>query len=227
VIAFFDLDRTLIAVNSGSLWVRRELKLGFLSRWDALRAASWIVRYQFGFVNLEEVVKLIISNLEGSREDQLKARVDEFYREHIKRLYRPGGIEAIGSHRKRGDRLVLLTSASCYLAEAVGRELELDDVLSNRFEVNELGQYTGRPLGQICYGAGKLTIAKQYAEGRGIDLARCAFYTDSMADLPLLEAVGQPVAVNPDPRLKRVAGQRGWMVADWGRPGAFSDAAVP
>jgi HAD superfamily hydrolase (TIGR01490 family) len=217
-IAFFDFDKTLIAVNSGLLWVKRELRLGFLSWWDALRASAWIVRYQLGFVNLEAGVRMIIQSLEGSREDELRTRVRSFYEEQIKSLYRPGGKEMIERHRGQGDRLVLLTSASSYLAEEVARELAFEDVLCNRFEVDEGGLYTGRPLGEICYGAGKLLLARAYADGRGVALERCAFYTDSMADLPLLDAVGEPVAVNPDPRLRRLAVQRGWKVADWGEP---------
>jgi HAD superfamily hydrolase (TIGR01490 family) len=226
-IAFFDFDRTLITVNSGSLWVKSELKLGFLSWWEAMRAGLWILRYQFGFVNLEEVVKLIIQSLAGSREDELKARVDAFYERHIKSLYRPGAQEVIDQHRSAGDKLVLITSASSYLAEQVARELAFHDVLCNRFEVDESGQYTGRPLGQICYGAGKLTLAQEYAKDRGIDLSACSFYTDSMADLPLLEVVGKPVAVNPDPRLRRLATERGWTVADWGTSGRPLGKADP
>jgi HAD superfamily hydrolase (TIGR01490 family) len=125
----------------------------------------------------------------------------------------------IEDHRSRGEKLVLLTSTSIYMAEAVSKELGFDDALCNRFEVDASGLYTGRPLGEICYGKGKLTLARAYAEQHGTDLQACAFYTDSMADSSVLEVVGRPVAVNPDPRLKRLARARGWPVADWGLPG--------
>lgn len=217
-IAFFDFDRTLIAVNSASLWIRRELRLGFLSWWEAIRASAWLLRYELGFADLESVVRLVIGSLQGSSEDALKGRVGDFYAQQIRGLYRPRAREALESHRAKGDRLVLLTSASSYLAEAVARDLGIEDVLCNRFEVDPDGNYTGRPLGEICYGNGKLVLARRYAEARGIPLEACAFYTDSMADLPLLEVVGQPVAVNPDPRLRRLAAQRGWTITDWGTP---------
>jgi HAD superfamily hydrolase (TIGR01490 family) len=218
-IAFFDFDKTLIAINSGSLWVQRELKYGFLSWWDALQASMWILQYQIGFVDLDKGVRRIIGSLAGSREEELRARVEGFYAEQVRGLYRPGARPVVEEHRKSGDKLVLLTSTSIYMAEAVARELGFEDSLCNRFEVDEQGVYTGRPLGEICFGKGKLTLARAYAEQHGVDLQACSFYTDSIADSCVLEAVGRPVAVNPDPRLKRLARTRGWPVADWGLPG--------
>ena len=86
------------------------------------------------------------------------------------------------------------------------------------FEVGADGCYTGRLAGTLCYGPGKLEQASRFAAERGETLAASAFYTDSASDLPVLEAVGAPVAVNPDPRLRRVASKRGWPVVDWGEP---------
>jgi phosphoserine phosphatase len=84
--------------------------------------------------------------------------------------------------------------------------------------VDARGLHTGRSLGEVCFGAGKLRLARAFAEGRGVSLADCTFYTDSYSDLPMLEAVGRPVAVNPDRRLLRRAERAGWPVLDWGRP---------
>jgi phosphoserine phosphatase len=113
---------------------------------------------------------------------------------------------------------VLLSSTSPYMAEAVAAELHLDDVLCNRFEVDPAGRFTGKPDGELCYGAGKLTHGTRYAQEHGVDLAQCTFYTDSTTDLPMLEAVGRPVVVHPDPRLEQVARNRGWEIVAWGTP---------
>jgi HAD superfamily hydrolase (TIGR01490 family) len=219
MIAFFDFDKTLIAINSGSLWVKRELQHGFLSWWDAMRASMWILQYQVGFAELDKGVREIIASLRGSKEAELAARISSFYAEQVRGLYRPGAKPVIEEHRQKGEKLVLLSSTSIYMGRAVAQELAFDDLLCNSFEVDNEGLYTGNPLGEICYGKGKLTIARAYAQQHGVDLASCAFYTDSMADSSLLEVVGRPVAVNPDPRLKRLARARGWPVADWGLPG--------
>ena len=103
------------------------------------------------------------------------------------------------------------------MCDLVARDLAIDDALCNTFEVDASGNHTGRAGGPLCYGAGKLTLAEQYAGRNGESLAGSAFYTDSYSDLPTLAAVGRPVAVNPDLRLRGAALRRGWPVVDWGR----------
>lgn len=118
-------------------------------------------------------------------------------------------------HRERGDRLVLLTSSSPYLSRHVQAELDLDDFICTRFEVIN-GVHTGKPERPMAFGPGKVTLARAMADREGVDLADCHFYSDSMSDLPMLEAVGHPVVVHPDHKLNRLAKRRGWLVQDWG-----------
>jgi HAD superfamily hydrolase (TIGR01490 family) len=217
-IAFFDLDRTLIAANSGTLWVRREYALGHISRWQALRALLWIAGYQLGLATMEDALTRAIAMLEGTPEADLRDRTSVFYAEQVRPLYRPGARRAVEEHRSLGEPIVLCTASSLYLSEWVARELGFEAILCNRFEVDARGLHTGRPLGGVCFGAGKLSLARAFAQARGVSLSDCVFYTDSYSDLPMLEAVGRPVAVNPDRRLLRRAERSGWPVVDWGRP---------
>jgi HAD superfamily hydrolase (TIGR01490 family) len=217
-IAFFDLDRTLIAQNSGTLWVRRELRLGFIKPWQALQAAAWLTGYELGFAGIDGVLQRAIASLAGVPERDLRERTAAFYEACVRPLYRPGARLAIEEHRRAGDSLVLLTSSSQYLAEHVARDLKLDALICNRFEVDQSGLHTGRTIGALCFGAGKLQYASDFARGRGARLEDSVFYTDSYADRPLLEAVGRPVAVNPDRRLRRLAAKRRWELLDWGTP---------
>src|SRR5262249_61938344 len=92
----------------------------------------------------------------------------------------------------------------------------LDAALCTRFGVDGAGAHTGRPVGRLCFGAGKLEYAEAYAQQRGVSLSDCWFYTDSYSDLPVLERLGHPVVVNPAPRLRREAERRGWPVEWWG-----------
>lgn len=217
-IAFFDLDNTLLATNSGKLWVQRELALGHITRFQALRAMAWMAQYHLGFARLESAVERAIAMLEGMPEAELRGRSDTFYEQFVRKLYRPGGLDALRRHRAHGHRLVLLTSSSHYLAERVAAELSLDAVLCNRFEVDARGLHTGRSIGAVCFGEGKLRHAEVHAAQTGEPLGASWFYTDSYSDLPVLERVGHPVAVNPDRRLRRLAARRGWEIADWGTP---------
>ncbi len=213
-IAFFDLDQTVLSANSGRLWVRREVALGQLSHRLALTAALWLFQYRLGLSGTELVEKAIAVG-KGESYAALSSRTKSFYERNVRTLFRPGALKAIETHRRAGDRVVLLTSSTHLLAELVQDELSLDGVLCNRLEV-EGGLLTGRTVGPLCYGPGKLVHARAEAEAHGTLLSACAFYTDSFSDLPVLEAVGRPVAVHPDVRLKRHARRRGWEILDWG-----------
>ena len=111
---------------------------------------------------------------------------------------------------------MLLTTSSGDLADLVAAELRLDAVLCNRLEA-EGDLHTGKPQGELCYGPGKVRYAEALAGQLGGSLQAAAFYSDSYSDLPMLEAVGRPVAVHPDPRLRREALRRGWPIEFWGR----------
>lgn len=215
-IAFFDFDETLIVGNSGSLWIRRELREGNISHRQFLRAAVWMLRYKVGWASMDDAIRTAIGSLRGQSEQELRARTRAFYETEVRMLYRTGARPALERHRTRGDGIVLLTASSLYLSELVAAELGFDDVLCNRFEVDDTGAHTGQPVGTLCFGAGKLAYAEVYARDRGVSLSDCWFYTDSYSDLPVLERIGHPVVVNPDPRLRREAERRGWPVEWWG-----------
>jgi HAD superfamily hydrolase (TIGR01490 family) len=215
-IAFFDFDETLIVGNSGRLWIRREVKAGHISRVQFLRAAAWMLSYKLGWASMDDALRTAIGSLRGQSERALRERTRAFYETEVRMLYRTGARPALQRHRARGDAIVLLTASSLYLSELVAEELGFDDVLCNRFEIDDAGAHTGRPVGSLCFGAGKLGYADAYAQQRGVSLADCWFYTDSYSDLPVLERIGHPVVVNPDPRLRREAERRGWPVEWWG-----------
>jgi putative phosphoserine phosphatase/1-acylglycerol-3-phosphate O-acyltransferase len=106
---------------------------------------------------------------------------------------------------------VLLTSATRYLAGPLAADLGIDHMLVTQLTV-ENGRFTGEAVRPVCYGEGKTYWAERFAAAHGIDLARSYFYTDSITDLPVLERVGEPRIVNPDPRLGRLAARRGWPI---------------
>jgi len=217
-IAFFDLDRTLLSINSGTSWVIRELRDGRLTVFQVTRAMYYLALYRLGRARLEDAIVVAISTLKGTTVDEVRQNVESFYERHVKNAYRPGGLKALAEHKQQGDVTALLSSTSMYLAEAVARELSLDAAFCNRFEVDGSGAHTGRSAGRLCFGPGKLEYAEAFAQSRGVTLEKCVFYTDSFSDLPVLEKVGRPVVVNPDGRLKREALRRKWEVVDWGEP---------
>ncbi|MEO1338530.1 MAG: HAD family hydrolase, partial [Myxococcota bacterium] len=108
-VAFFDLDKTLIYRNSGTLWLKRELSLGHISYGQAALAFGWLLRYSLGFSNMERGFRWAIRTLNGVDEREIDQRTTAFYKAEVHDLYRPGGQTALDRHRSRGDRLVLLS----------------------------------------------------------------------------------------------------------------------
>ena len=215
-VAFFDLDRTLLSKNSGSLWVKQEFRAGRLSIRYAVKAAIWLTRYHMGQANIETALDQAVIQLKDQPEKNLETRSQQFYEEKVKHLYRPGALEAIEKHRSAGDTLVLLTTSSVYMSRSASDSLHFDDYLCNQFEVNTEGLFTGKLLRPVCYGEGKLKHAIRYLEGKKTTLKDCYFYTDSVSDLPVLEAVGNPRVVAPDRKLRIIARERDWPILEWG-----------
>lgn len=214
-IAFFDLDRTLVHGNSARLWVRHEWRRGAIRNRTFVKGLAYLAAYRMGYADVEDALRTGIQTLTGQSEAAMSALAKAFYHREIQPIVRYDARQAIRARRSAGDRLVLLTSSSPYLAAAASRDLELDDYLCTRFEVDAAGCFTGRAIEPVCFGPGKVRLATDYVASLGASLADCAFYSDSYSDLPMLEAVGEPIAVTPDPRLRKAAKSRGWPILDW------------
>ena len=214
--AFFDLDRTLLTVNSGALWMRRERRLGRISRWQLLQGTAYLIGYKFSVIDMDRVTTEALKTVKGKREETVRRWTRDWYRAEVAHHAAPGAWAVLRAHRAARELLVLLTSSSPYESEIAGQQFGMDGVLSSRYEVVD-GRFTGAPLQPICYGAGKVTYAERYAAEHGVDLDRSFYYADSMSDLPMLERVGNPRVVNPDPRLRCLARRRRWAVLDWRR----------
>jgi HAD superfamily hydrolase (TIGR01490 family) len=213
-IAFFDVDKTVLSVNSAALWVRREFHAGNVTRWQAARAAGWLGLYHLGFARLDHVIVEAVRGLRGRVERDVIDRTMAFFKSDVQATIQPAARAAIAHHKARGDLIFLLTSSTNYLCAPLGDDLQIDGFLANRLEV-EAGIFTGEPVWPLCFGAGKVEHARVVADKLKIALSDCTFYTDSASDLPMLEAVGHPVTVDPDPRLRRIARRRGWPVERW------------
>ena len=214
IAAYFDLDGTLLTVNSGRLWMQRERRLGRISRRQSLEATLLFVAYRLSIVDMYAAMHKALAVYRGEREETLARWTRDWYRDEVARHAAPGGRAALEAHRRQGRELVLLTSSSPYEARAASEHLGLDELLSSRYEVAE-GLLTGEPVVPLCYGEGKVAYAEEHARRHGVDLARSYFYTDSYTDLPMLLRVGEPRVVNPDARLRWFALRRGWPVLDW------------
>lgn len=212
--AFFDLDGTLLTVNSANLWIRRERRLGRMHAWHATQALWMLARYRVGLLDMETLLRWGLARLRGLTEESVRSETQIWWREDVRKFAAPGARAVLERHRRGGDLLVLLTSSSIYASEMAREDFGLDAVLCQGYEVVD-GRFTGNPSRPICYGPGKVEIALAWAKARGVDLSASSFYSDSSTDVPMLERVAHPFAVHPDPRLRFIARARGWPTLDW------------
>jgi HAD superfamily hydrolase (TIGR01490 family) len=166
-------------------------------------------------IDIETALEHALGHYRGIASSLLDSRTREWFRSEVEHRLRPAALDAIAEHKAAGHPLVLLTNSSCYQAAIAAETWGLDGYLANQFPVDERGCLTGTFERPACYGPGKVARAETWAAERGVDLARSYFYTDSFSDLPMLERVGEPRVVSPDPRLRRAARQRGWAILDW------------
>lgn len=212
--AFFDLDRTVVACNTGRLLIADLRRRGEMPLLRAVRMMTWLLRYHFGLIDLHAVANVAAADLQGQEEGLLLERFSRWAETNVLPLLLPRARRRIEEHRRKGHLVALLTTAPVFIAKPVAAELGCDEVISTRLEVAD-GRFTGRIVPPACYGLGKVALAEELAARAQINLADSWFYTDSFSDLPMLERVGHQVVVNPDPRLRRAAQRRGWTVETW------------
>jgi HAD superfamily hydrolase (TIGR01490 family) len=217
-LALFDLDRTLIDVNSGHLWLRRELHAGRISWWKAAWAVWWLARYQLGSgQGIEAAFAAAVAGYEGLDDAVVADWNQPFFLDELLPRLRPGAAAALRHHRANGDRIALASSTTHYLATEACRAWGLELAACTRLAVTE-GRLTGK-ISASAIGPRKADRVREWAEAEQLDLRNATFYTDSATDVALLRLVGAPVCVNPDRRLTAIARQQGWEIVDWGAAG--------
>lgn len=209
---FFDLDHTLLSRSSGELYIRLLRERGLLTRVDLGKIFLASILYRLNLLQPERLMERFAGRYRGEAEQEMIDSCREWFQDTVKYYLYEEAIQEVREHRGTGHRLALLTAATPYIAEPTARFLGIDSCLCTRMEVDHLGRFTGHIVKPICHGAGKLVWARHFCREHGLDLSESSFYTDSITDLPVLEAVKHPVAVNPDPFLLRVAKKKGWRV---------------
>jgi HAD superfamily hydrolase (TIGR01490 family) len=214
--ALFDMDRTLVRKETASLYVRFQRELGEARRRDLARVTWWVFQYTLGVIDAPEVAARALMTLEGIHECSMSARCDDWFRRWVEPHVCDRGRRAVERHRERGDLLAIVTGASPYAARPLARRLDIEHLVTSEIEVDpKTGCFTGKFVPPLCVGEGKVERTKRFAEEHGFRLEDATFYSDSVTDLPLLSLVGEPIVVNPDGRLRRVATKRGWRVETW------------
>jgi len=209
--AFFDLDRTLISGSSAFVLGIAAWRGKLVPTHQFVRDAAGAVAFKFAGASdetSEGVRDRILGAVKGVRLDDLVALNADIVPKLMEKV-RPEAKKLLEQHRHAGRATYIVSASPVELVEPLAKALGMTAGIGTRSAIVD-GVYTGKLAGPFCYGAGKVEAITELARWEGLDLERCWAYSDSASDLPMLEAVGHPVAVNPDAKLERVAGERGW-----------------
>ena len=211
--AFFDLDRTLISGSSAFVLAIAAWRADLLPTRQFARDAMSALAFKLAGASDDTshgVRDRILGAVRGVRLDDLVALNAEIVPALIERV-RPEAQRLVEQHRAAGRATYIVSASPIELVQPLATALGMTDGIGTRSRIVD-GAYTGDLDGPFCYGPGKVEAIAALASQRGLDLERCWAYSDSASDLPMLEAVGHPVAVNPDARLERHANRHGWPV---------------
>jgi HAD superfamily hydrolase (TIGR01490 family) len=217
--AFFDLDKTIIARSSTLAFSRPLYAGGLLNRRAVLRSTYAHFMYLVSGADHEQMERMrdyLSSMVAGWDVSQVREIVAETLVGIVEPMVYREAVALIAEHQSAGRDVVVVSTSGAELVEPIAGLLGADGVIATRM-VEQDGRYTGE-IAFYAYGPNKADAVRELAEQRGYDLAQCYAYSDSFTDLPLLEAVGHPHAVNPDRALRRDAVARGWPVLDFTQP---------
>jgi len=214
-LALFDLDNTLLDGDSDYLWAQYLIDRGILDRdlYEA-RNLAFYEQYKAGTLDIRAFLDFQLAPLAAQSRETLDAWHREFMAQYITPIVAPGARALVEAHRQQGRTLAIVTATNAFVTRPIATFLGIEHLIATDLEVQD-GRFTGRPHGTPSFREGKVTRLDEWLGARGTTLAAHRavwFYSDSANDLPLLERVSHPVAVDPDERLGQVARERGWPV---------------
>lgn len=210
-VAFFDLDKTILSINSGSVLVREAYKSGLMSTSDLLNAVylSWL--YKFNLRDTALIVAGMGRWLKGLTVDEVQDLSEHIVNKHLVHAIRPEIYSEIKFHKENNAEIVILSSVIVQICKPLGSYIGVDNFICTAMEVVD-GVFTGLVENKYCFEDEKRVRLMQYCEARNYDPTEAFYYGDSISDLPALNVVGHPVCVEPDRKLIRIARERGWRV---------------
>jgi HAD superfamily hydrolase (TIGR01490 family) len=211
--AFFDLDRTVIRRSSVLALAPSFRRYGVISRLDLAKSAFWQVLFALRGASAERVRSASEEGmriLNGFSVEDMQRLVGDAMEPVLRPLVYEEPLRLIQQHRERGERVYIVSATLQEIVQHIADDLGFDGAIGSTCEIVD-GVYTGRTL-RAAHGPGKAAAVRELAAAEDIDLAGSTAYSDSYSDVPFLEAVGHPVAANPDRKLRRIAAARGWPV---------------
>jgi len=211
-LAIFDLDNTLLSIDSDHAWGEFLVEQGAVDP-VAYREANerFLADYNAGTLDMAAFLEMALKPLAENTPEQLAAWHQQFMASKIEPHILPKAEELLARHRTKGDTLLIITATNRFITGPIAERLGVDDLIAVEPEMID-GRYTGRVDGVPSYREGKVTRLQAWLEAQDLTMDGAWFYSDSHNDLPLLEKVDHPVAVDPDDTLRQVAEERNWRI---------------
>jgi HAD superfamily hydrolase (TIGR01490 family) len=222
IAAFFDLDKTILAKSSSFAFARPFYKEGLIGRADVIKSAYAQFVYLASGADhdqMESMRQYMSTLVTGWEVEKVKQIVSETLDTIVDPMVYEEALDLIAHHRMLGHQIIIISSSGTDVVEPIGERLGADLAIGTQVGIED-GKYTGEIL-FYAYGPGKAEAMRSLAAERGYDLDECYAYSDSFTDVPMLEAVGHPVAVNPDTELRKLAVENHWPIRDFAKPVAM------
>jgi HAD superfamily hydrolase (TIGR01490 family) len=215
-LALFDLDHTLIPIDSDYSWGQFTVQLGWRDAESHTRANdAFYEQYKAGTLDIHEYIRFTVQALRERGVEQADAAHRRFMDEVIRPAMRPQALELVRRHQAAGDQVVIVTATNEFVTRPIATAFGVPELIAIDLERDAQGNPTGAIRGTPSFREGKVVRVEQWLAERGLDWSRVehsTFYSDSINDLPLLDKVHEPVATNPDARLQAIAAERGWRI---------------
>jgi HAD superfamily hydrolase (TIGR01490 family) len=211
-LAIFDLDNTLIAGDSDHSWGEFLVQKNLVDAKVYAEANDrFYQQYKAATLDIQEYLTFSLAPLTHYTLDELAVFHQEFMRDNIEPMMLPKAKALLQQHRDQGDYLLIITATNSFVTHPIAKYLGVDDILASDAEILD-GRYTGKGTGTPCFQGGKVVRLQAWLKEHNFNLEDAYFYSDSINDLPLLEQVPNPVAVDADERLSKIAQEREWKI---------------
>ena len=213
-IAFFDLDRTITKAISGKALAREAFRRGLMKSSDLAIAFYFGIFYRLKLADPVRIMEKMTGWVKGIPQETLTDLCQEVFKKVMLPSIHPEVFNEIKMHKENNALTVILSSSLVPMCKAVAEYLEMDDIICSELEVKD-GYLTGKPEGNLCYGDEKLVRLKEYCKKNYTTVADAWYYGDAIIDQPALGIVGNPICINPDHKLKRIAKKNNWRIYSW------------
>lgn len=215
IAAFFDFDETLVSVNSSKIGFKWLYEHGMLSKIFIFKVMIAVFLNRNNIISEKRMADVMISFYKNKKLAEFKTGANEFYFDYLKPHLAPKVMEKLEWHKKNGHIIVIVSGSIRYYLEPAAKDLGIQHLVCTDLEENSNGLLTGKAKGKVCIGNYKKELTLILVNKLNIDLDNSYAYGDNQADIPLLKLVGNPVAVEPTPSLRKVAQKNNWLILNY------------